>query len=65
MTILELDKDALLGLSDSQLEELIARLAEAEIAAAGYSPACVFWGRINNRPGWGALTFESLYRQNG
>jgi len=44
LSILELEKDALLGLSDGQLEELIARLAEAEIAAAGQSPARVSWG---------------------
>lgn len=33
MTILELPKDALLNLTDTQLEQLIGRLAEAEVAS--------------------------------
>lgn len=33
MAIFDIEKDELLRLSDAQLEELIARLAEAEIAA--------------------------------
>lgn len=37
MTILELPKDALLALTDAQLEQLIGRLAEAEVAACGGS----------------------------
>ncbi|WLI75884.1 hypothetical protein Q5705_14980 [Kosakonia sp. H02] len=44
MNIFDLDKDALLKLTDVQLEELIARLAEAELASVGESPAQVFWG---------------------
>ncbi|MBY5927339.1 MULTISPECIES: hypothetical protein [unclassified Halomonas] len=43
MTIFEIEKDDLLRLSDTLLEELIARLAEAEVAANGYSPASVSW----------------------
>ena len=37
MTILELPKDALLNLTDAQLEQLIGRLAEAEVASCGAS----------------------------
>ena len=33
--MLELDKDALSGLNESQLEDLVARLAEAEVVACG------------------------------
>ncbi|WP_223639596.1 hypothetical protein [Rhodobacter sp. TJ_12] len=43
MPIFEIEKDDLLRLSDTLLEELIARLAEAEIAAHGHSPAGVSW----------------------
>lgn len=47
MTILELPKDALLALTDTQLEQLIGRLAEAEVAAHGGSVADVrFSGSI-------------------
>ncbi len=35
MTILELPKDALLALTDAQLEELIGRLSEAEVVVRG------------------------------
>ncbi|GEK51822.1 hypothetical protein [Vreelandella venusta] len=48
MAIFDIEKDELLRLSDIQLEELIARLAEAEVAANGHSPAWVSWsGSIN------------------
>ncbi|HCG7097381.1 TPA: hypothetical protein NJ330_001961 [Vibrio parahaemolyticus] len=48
MAIFDIEKDELLRLSDIQLEELVARLSEAEIAAFGHSPACVSWsGSIN------------------
>lgn len=43
MAIFDIEKDDLLRLSDERLEELIARLAEAEVAALGYSPASVSW----------------------
>ena len=43
MPIFELDKDVLLRLSAEQLEELVARLAEAEVASVGHSPARVHW----------------------
>ena len=33
--MLELDKDALLGLNENQLEDLVGRLAEAEVVACG------------------------------
>ena len=41
MSIFDIKGNDLLGLSEDQLEELIFRLAEAEIAAYGYSPAWV------------------------
>lgn len=43
MAIFDIERDDLLRLSDTLLEELIARLAEAEIAAHGHSPAGVSW----------------------
>ncbi len=43
MAIFDIEKDDLLRLSDILLEELIARLSEAEIAAKGHSPANVSW----------------------
>lgn len=43
MAIFELEKDDLLRLSDTQLEELVARLAEADVASVGHSPARVHW----------------------
>ena len=47
MTILEFPKDDLLALSDVQLEQLIGRLAEAEVSAYGASVADVrFSGSI-------------------
>lgn len=50
MAIFEIEKDELLRLSDIQLEELIARLAEAEVAAHGHSPAWVSWSGSINAP---------------
>ena len=41
MAIFDIEKDDLLRLSDERLEELIARLAESEVAAHGHSPASV------------------------
>lgn len=47
MTILEIQKDELLALTDVQLEQLIGRLAEAEVATHGASVADVhFSGSI-------------------
>lgn len=52
MAIFDLEKDDLLRLTDVQLEELIARLSEAEVAALGHSPACVGWsGSIKSPDG--------------
>lgn len=52
MPIFNIQKDALLQLSDLQLEELIARLAEADLASKGHSPARVYWsGSINSPDG--------------
>lgn len=53
MAIFDIEKDELLRFSDTQLEELIARLAEAEIAAHGYSPAYVHWSGSINAPDGG------------
>lgn len=50
MAIFDIEKDELLRLSDVQLEELIARLSEAEIAAHGHSPARVNWSGSINAP---------------
>ncbi|WP_206060557.1 hypothetical protein [Nitrincola alkalilacustris] len=50
MAIFDIEKDELLRLSDTQLEELIARLSEAEVAAHGYSPAWVSWSGSINSP---------------
>ncbi|WP_457944065.1 hypothetical protein ACSTAY_04115 [Vreelandella alkaliphila] len=53
MAIFDIEKDELLRLSDTQLEELIARLAEAEVSAHGHSPACVSWSGSINAPDGG------------
>lgn len=53
MAIFDIDKDELLGLSDTLLEELIAHLAEAEVAACGHSPARVRWSGSINAPDGG------------
>lgn len=50
MAIFDIEKDELLRLSDTQLEELIARLVEAEVAAHGHSPAWVNWSGSINAP---------------
>lgn len=53
MAIFDIEKDDLLRLSDVQLEDLIARLAEAEVAAQGHSPARVSWSGSINAPDGG------------
>lgn len=53
MAIFDIEKDELLRLSDTQLEELIARLAEAEVAMHGHSPACVHWSGSITTPDGG------------
>lgn len=53
MAIFDIEKDELLRFSDTQLEELIARLAEAEISAHGHSPAYVHWSGSINAPDGG------------
>ncbi|MDX7900412.1 hypothetical protein [Aeromonas media] len=53
MAIFDIEKDELLRLSDTQLEELIARLAEAEISSHGHSPAYVHWSGSINAPDGG------------
>lgn len=53
MAIFGIEKDELLRLSDTQLEELIARLAEAEVAMHGHSPACVNWSGSITAPDGG------------
>ena len=53
MAVFDIEKDELLRLYDTQLEELIARLAEAEVSAHGHSPACVSWSGSINAPDGG------------
>ena len=53
MAIFDIEKEELLRLSDVLLEEFIARLAEAEIAAKGHSPAWVSWSGSINAPDGG------------
>ena len=53
MSIFELEKDDLLRLSATQLEELVARLAEAEVASFGHSPARVHWSGATTAPDGG------------
>ncbi|GGD25594.1 hypothetical protein GCM10011513_23900 [Franconibacter daqui] len=53
MAIFDIEKDELLRLSDTQLEDLIARLAEAEVAMHGHSPACVNWSGSITAPDGG------------
>ncbi|MEP4987313.1 MAG: hypothetical protein ABJV68_06435, partial [Paracoccaceae bacterium] len=43
MPIFELEKDELLELNDGQLEELVARLCEAEVEQAGHPISSVRW----------------------
>lgn len=50
MVIFDIEKDDLLRLTDTELEELVARLAEAEVAAQGHSPAWVSWSGSINAP---------------
>ena len=50
MAIFDIEKNDLLRLSEDQLEELVFRLAEAEVAAHGHSPACVDWSGPINAP---------------
>ena len=53
VAIFELEKDDLLKLSATQLEELVARLAEAEVASVGHSPARVHWSGATTAPDGG------------
>ncbi|QAV45609.1 hypothetical protein [Pantoea agglomerans] len=53
MAIFDIEKDELLRLTDTQLEELIARLAEAEVAMHDHSPACVNWSGSITAPDGG------------
>lgn len=53
MAIFDIEKDELLRFSDTQLEELIARLAEAEVAIHGHSSACVNWSGSITAPDGG------------
>ena len=63
MTILEFPKDDLLALSDVQLEQLIGRLAEAEVSAYGASVADVRFSGSITAPD-GGVEFGSLSYQN-
>ena len=51
--MLELDKNALLGLNESQLEDLVGRLAEAEVVARGGLLREVLYGGSINAPDGG------------
>ncbi|MDK9362940.1 P-loop NTPase family protein [Lelliottia wanjuensis] len=53
MAIFDIEKDELLKLTDVQLEELVARLAETEVALHGHSPACVNWSGSITAPDGG------------
>jgi len=53
VAIFDIEKDQLTGLSDELLEEFIARLAEAEVAAKGHSPARVSWSGSISAPDGG------------
>lgn len=53
MAIFDIEKAELLRLSDTLLEELIARLAEAEVALHGHSPAYVNWSGSITAPDGG------------
>ena len=53
MSLLEIQKDDLLGLNASQLEELVARLAQAEIGASGGKSSEVRWGGSLTAPDGG------------
>lgn len=53
MTIFDIEKNDLLRLSDTLLEELIARLAEADVAAHDHSPASVTWSGSIKAPDGG------------
>ena len=50
MAIFDIEKNDLLRLSENQLEELIFRLAEADVAEQGHSPACVDCSGHQNAP---------------
>ena len=50
MTVLELSADDLLQLSDLQLEELVARLAQSEIAVLSGQSRDVHWSGSANAP---------------
>jgi len=53
LAIFDIEKDDLQRLSDALLEELIARLAEAEVSANEHSPAYVRWSGSINAPDGG------------
>ncbi|MGT6459256.1 hypothetical protein ACRWUG_22085, partial [Escherichia coli] len=61
MAIFDIEKDELLRLSDIQLEELIARLAEAEVAMHGHSPACVNWSGSITAPDGGIVKWHTEF----
>ena len=53
MSYFDVSKDDLVRLTDVQLEELIERLAEAEVASLGLSPSCVHRGGSITAPDGG------------
>ena len=50
MGVLDIEKNDLLRLSEKQLEELIAKLAKADIKAHGHSSAYVYWSGSIHAP---------------
>ena len=53
MSFFEVEREDLKQLTDAQLEELVARLAEAEVASQGFSPSCVHWSGSTDAPDGG------------
>ena len=53
MWYFEVGQEVLKQLRDAQLEELVARLAEAEVASRGFSPSCVHWSGSTDTPDGG------------
>ncbi|MYG26914.1 MAG: hypothetical protein F4213_12980, partial [Boseongicola sp. SB0677_bin_26] len=53
MSYFEVGQEDLKQLRDEQLEELVARLAEAEVASRGFSPSWVHWSGSTDAPDGG------------
>ncbi|MBL1437885.1 MAG: hypothetical protein COB08_017010 [Rhodobacteraceae bacterium] len=64
MSILEIQKDDLIGLSDEQLEELVARLSQSEISLQGGQTRDVRWSGSLNAPDGGVDIRIELHTDN-